>query len=157
MVGRLLFENGIDFREFRVRFVVSSSETLLFVNSVLVNTSNRRADLKGREEPENEGVVQVLQQQLLVLHVRQLSPFHYSLFSECFQSEKFRISESSCLLLFSEYLSARSFAWGRGRRTRETHMLETRLALFSLCNRCATNNVGVFAGQPQTTQKVTLR
>ena len=65
MVGRLLFENGIDFREFRVRFVVSSSETLLFVNSVLVNTSNRRADLKGREEPENEGVVQVLQQQLL--------------------------------------------------------------------------------------------
>lgn len=71
--------------------------------NIIVGTSNRHADLKGREEPENERVVHVLQQQLLVLHVCQLSPFHYSLFSECLQGEKLDTSQVSCLLFFSEY------------------------------------------------------
>lgn len=68
--------------------------------------------LEGGIKPEDQGVSHILQQQLLVLHVRQLAPIHDGLLGEGLEGEVFDFPEICFLLLCS----------GKGRN--QKHMVE---------------------------------
>lgn len=60
-----------------------------------------RTNLECREEPENQGMRHVLQEQLLVFHVRQLAPVHHGLFGEGLEREVLDLRQVGVLLLLS--------------------------------------------------------